>query len=35
MLIDQVIDLRKGRTEDLKFRKDLRDRVMDGLSVAQ
>ena len=30
MLIEQLIDLRKVRSENLKFRTDLRDRVMDG-----
>ena len=30
MLIEQLIDLEKLRTENLKFRTDLRDRVMDG-----
>ena len=35
MLIEQLVDLRKVRTEDLKFRTDLRDLVMDGWSVTQ
>ena len=35
MLIEQLINLEKVRTENLKFRTDLRDRVMDGWSVLQ
>ena len=35
MLIEQLIDLEKERTDNLKFRTDLRDRVMDGWSVTQ
>ena len=35
MLIEQLIDLEKVRTENLKFRTDLRDQVMDGWSVTQ
>ena len=35
MLIEQLINLGKVRTENLKFRTDLRDRVMDGWSVTQ
>ena len=35
MLIKQLIDLRKVRAENLKFRTDLRDRVVDGWSVIQ
>ena len=37
MLIEQLIDLEKvpARTENLKFRTDLQDRVMDGWSVTQ
>ena len=35
MLIEQLIDLEKVRTDNLKFRTDLRDRVMDGWSVTQ
>ena len=31
MLIKQLIDLKKVRTENLKFRTDLQDQVMDGL----
>ena len=30
MLIEHVIDLRKKRTENLKFRTDLRDQFTDG-----
>ena len=33
MLIEQLINLEKVRTENLKFGKDLRDRVMDGWSL--
>ena len=35
MLIEQLIDLEKVRTDNLKLRTDLRDRVMDGWSVTQ
>ena len=35
MLIKQLIDLEKVRTDNLKFRTDLRDWVMDGWSVTQ
>ena len=35
MLIEQLIDFEKVRTDNLKFRTDLRDRVMDGWSVTQ
>ena len=35
MLIKQLIDLEKVRTDNLKFRTDLQDRVMDGWSVTQ
>ena len=35
MLIQQLIDLEKVRTKNLKFRTDLRDQVMDGWSVTQ
>ena len=35
MLIEQLIDLEKVRTENLKFRTDLRDQVMDGWSVTK
>ena len=35
MLIEQLIDLEKVRTDNLKFRTDLRDRVMDGWSETQ
>ena len=35
MLIEQLIDLEKVRTDNLKFRTDLRDQVMDGWSVTQ
>ena len=35
MLIEQLIDLRKVRTDNLKSRTDLRDRVMNGWSVTQ
>ena len=35
MLIEQLIDLEKVRTDNLKFRTDLRDRNMDGWSVTQ
>ena len=31
----QLVDLRKVRAEKLKFRKHLRDQVMDGWSVTQ
>ena len=33
MLIEQLIDLEKVRTDNLKFRTDLRDRVLGGWSV--
>ena len=33
--VEQLIDLGKVRTENLKFRTDLRDQVMDGWSVIQ
>ena len=33
MLIEQLTDLRKVRTENLKFRTGLQDRVMDSWSV--
>ena len=32
---EQLIDLEKVKTDNLKFRTDLRDRVMDGWSVTQ
>ena len=35
MLIKQLINLRKVRTENLKFRTDLRDLAMDGWLVTQ
>ena len=35
MLIEQLIDFEKVRTENLKFRTDLRDRVMNVWSVTQ
>ena len=35
MLIEQLIDLEKVRSDNLKFRTDLRDLVMDGWSVTQ
>ena len=35
MLIEQLVDLEKVRTDKLKFRTDLRDWVMDGWSVTQ
>ena len=35
LLIEQLIDLEKVRTKNLKFRTDLRDRVMNGWSVTQ
>ena len=34
-LIEQLIDLRKVRSENLKFRTDLRDLVMEGWPVTQ
>ena len=34
-LIEQLIDLEKVRTDNLKFRTDLRDRKMDGWSLTQ
>ena len=34
-LIEQLTDLEKVRTDNLKFRTDLRDLVMDGWSVTQ
>ena len=33
MLIEQLINLEKVRTDNLKFRTDLQDRVKDGWSV--
>ena len=35
MLIEQLIDFRKVRTENLNLRTDLRDQVMGGWSVTQ
>ena len=35
MLIEQLINLEQVRTDNLKFRTDLRDPVMDGWSVTQ
>ena len=35
MLIEQLINLKKVRSENLKFRTDLQNRVMDGWSVTQ
>ena len=35
MLSEQLIDLRKVRNENLKFKADLQDQVMEGLSVTQ
>ena len=35
MFIEQLIDLEKVRTDNLKFRADRRDRVMDGWSATQ
>ena len=35
MLIEQPIDLRKAKTENLKVRTDTRYQVMDDLSVKQ
>ena len=35
MLIEQLINLRKVRPENLKFRTDLRDPVIDSWSVTQ
>ena len=35
MLIEQLINLEKVRTENFKLRTDLGDRVMDGWSVTQ
>ena len=35
MLIEQLIDLKIMRTDNLKFRTDLPDLVMDGWSVTQ
>ena len=35
MLIEQLFYLRKVRTENVKFRTDLRNRVMDGWSVTE
>ena len=35
MLIEQLINLEKVRTDNLKFRTDLQDQVMDGWSVTQ
>ena len=33
MLIEQLMDLEKVRLENMKFRTDIPDRVMDGWSV--
>ena len=35
MLIEQLIDLEKVRTDNLKFWADLQDLIMDGWSVTQ
>ena len=35
MLIEHLVDLEKVRTENLKFRIDFQDQVMDGWSIAQ
>ena len=35
VIIEQLINLKKVRTDNLKFRTDLRDRVMDGWPVTQ
>ena len=35
MLIEQLIDLEKVRSDNLKFRTDLQDLVIDGWSVTQ
>ena len=35
MLIEQLMDFEKVRTDNLKFRTDLRNQVMDGWSVTQ
>ena len=35
MLIEQLINLEKVRTDNLKFRTDLQDQVMDGWSLTQ
>ena len=35
MLMEQLIDLEKARTDNLKFRTDLRDQAMNGWSVTQ
>ena len=35
MLIEQLIDLEKVKTDNLKFRTDLQDLVMDGWLVTQ
>ena len=35
MLIEQIINFRNVRTENLKCRKDLWDQLMDGCSVTQ
>ena len=35
MLIEQLIDLEKVRTDTFKFRTDLGDLVMDGWSLTQ
>ena len=35
LLVEQLIDLEKLRTENLKFRTDLQDQEMDGWSVTQ
>ena len=34
-LIEQLIDFEKVKTDNLKFRTDLRDRKMDGWSLTQ
>ena len=35
MLIEQLINFEKVRIDNLKFRTDLQDQVMDGWSVTQ
>ena len=35
MLVELLIDIEKVRTDNLKFRANLRDRDMDGWSVTQ
>ena len=35
MLIKQLINLKKVRTDNLKFRTDIQNQVTDGLSVTQ